>query len=124
MEAQYLSKEVHLLHDSHVGCFRVWDEEKHDVVVAADIKPLSILPGVNSFLQGQQSHRPGRQGEDGDHVLQSPCKISVDEAAKLQGPGNGLPDPSLQQASSHSAEPILGTRGGFEAAIGHTHNIS
>ena len=53
MEAHYLSKAVHLLHNSHPGCFCVWDEVKQDVVIFADIKPLSILPNVESFLQGQ-----------------------------------------------------------------------
>ena len=49
-EVRYLSKDVHLLNNSHPGCFRVWDEEKQDVVVAADNQPLSILPGVDSLL--------------------------------------------------------------------------
>ena len=51
MEAHYLSKAVHLLRNSHPGCFRVWDEVKQDVVITADIKPLSMLPTVESFLQ-------------------------------------------------------------------------
>ena len=68
MEAHYLSKAVHLLRNLHPGCFRVWDEVKQDVVVAADIKPVSILPGVESFLQGQQNE-PGRRGEVKDDVL-------------------------------------------------------
>ena len=50
VEAHYFSKAVHLLRNSHPGCFRVLDEVKHDVVVTADIKPLSILPGIESFL--------------------------------------------------------------------------
>ena len=68
MEAHYLSKAVHLLRNSHPGCFRVWDEVKQDVVVSADIKPLSILPNVESFLQGEQNG-PGRRGEVKDDVL-------------------------------------------------------
>ena len=68
VEAHYLSKAVHLLRNSHPGCFRVEDEVKQDVVVAADIKPLSILPGVESFLQGQKNG-PGRRGEVKDDVL-------------------------------------------------------
>ena len=55
VEAHYLSKTVHLLRNSHPGCFCVWDEVKQDVVVIADIKPLSILPGVESFLQGEEN---------------------------------------------------------------------
>ena len=43
METHYLSKAVHLLCKSHPGCFHVWDEVKQDVVMAAGIKPLSIL---------------------------------------------------------------------------------
>ena len=74
VEAHYLSKAVHLLRNSFPGCFCVWDEVKHDVVVTADIKPLSILPGVESFLQGQQNG-PRLQGEVKDEVLQSQCKI-------------------------------------------------
>ena len=50
VEDHYLLNAVHLLRNSHPGCFRVWDEVKQDVVVAADIKPLSILLGVESFL--------------------------------------------------------------------------
>ena len=53
VEARYLSKTVHLLRNSHPGCFCVRDEVRQDVVVAADIKPLSILPGVDLLLQGQ-----------------------------------------------------------------------
>ena len=68
VKAHYLSEALHLLHNSHPGCFRVWDEVKQDVVVTADIKPLSILPSVESFLQGQQNV-PGRQGEVKDSVL-------------------------------------------------------
>ena len=68
MEAHYLSKAVHLLRNSHLGCFRVWDEVKQDVVVAADIKSQLILPGVESFLQGEQNEL-GRQGEVKDDVL-------------------------------------------------------
>ena len=68
MEALYLSKAVHLLRNSHLDCFRVLDEVKQDVVVTADIKPLSIRPGVESFLQGQQNG-PGRHGEVKDDVL-------------------------------------------------------
>ena len=49
VEAHYLSKAVHLLRNSHPGCFFVWDEVKQGVVVTADIKPLSISPGVESF---------------------------------------------------------------------------
>ena len=86
VEARFLSKAVHLTHNSHPGGFRVWDEEKQDVVLAADIKPLSILPDVDSFLLGQQSHRRGRQREDGDHVLQFPYKILADAEGGVQGP--------------------------------------
>ena len=68
VEAHYLSKAVHLICNSHPGCFRVWDEVKQDVVITADIKPLSILPGVESFLQGQQNV-PGRPGEFKENVL-------------------------------------------------------
>ena len=50
VEAHYLSKAMHLLHNSHPGCFRVWDEVKQDVVVTGDIKSLSILPRVETFL--------------------------------------------------------------------------
>ena len=52
VEAHYLSKAVHLLRNPHPGCFRVWDEVKQDVVITADIRPLPILPNVESFLQG------------------------------------------------------------------------
>ena len=92
MEAQYLSKAVHLLRNSHPGCFRVWDEVKQDVVITADIKPLSMLPTVESFLQGQQNG-PGRQGEVKDEVLQSQCKISVVAAAQVLRPGADLLTP-------------------------------
>ena len=54
VEAHYLSKAVHLLCNSHPGCFCVWDEVKQDAVITAYIKPLSMLPTVESFLQGQQ----------------------------------------------------------------------
>ena len=96
VEARYLSKAVHLLRNSHPGCFRVWDEVREDVVVAADIKPLPILPGVDSFLQGQQSHGPVRLGESKDSILQSPCEISADAAAELLRPGADLPAPRLR----------------------------
>ena len=46
----------------------MWDEVKQDVVVTADIKSLSNLPGVQSFLQGQQNG-PGLQGEVKDDVF-------------------------------------------------------
>ena len=62
MEAHYLSKAVHLLRNSHPGCFRVWDEVKQDVIEDANIKPLSILTGVESLLQGQQN-KQGWRGE-------------------------------------------------------------
>ena len=65
MEAQYLSKVVHLLRYSHPGCYRVLDEVKQDVVIIADIRP---LPNVESFLQSQQN-APSRQGEVEDSVL-------------------------------------------------------
>ena len=120
VEAHYLSKAVHLLRNSHPGCSRVWGEVKENVVVAADIKPLSILPGVESFLQGQESHGPGRRGEGNDDVLQSPCEISADAAAKLPGPGADLPAPRLQGASSCSWGPIGGGRGHPEAAMVQT----
>ena len=55
MDAHYLSKTVHLLRYSHPDCFRVWDEVKQDVVITADIKPLSMLTTVDSFLQGKQN---------------------------------------------------------------------
>ena len=90
MEAHYLSNAVHLLRNSHPGCFCVWDEVRQDVVVTTDIKPLSILPGVESFLQGQQN-KPGRREEVKDDVLQSPCKISVNAAAQVLGPGTDPP---------------------------------
>ena len=92
VEAHYLSKAVHLLRNSHPGCFRVWDEVKQDVVVTADIKPLSILPSVKSFLHGQQNG-PSRQGVVKDDVLQSQCKISADAAAQVLRPGADLPAP-------------------------------
>ena len=72
IEARYLSKALHLLHNSHLGCFRVWDEEKQDVVVAADIKSLSILPDVDSLLQGQQHPRPSRPGDNVGLASHSP----------------------------------------------------
>ena len=81
MEAHYLSKAVHPFRNSHHGCFRVWDKVKQAVVVTADIKPLSILPGVESFLHGQQNGR-GRQGEVKDEILWSQCKISVSQRHK------------------------------------------
>ena len=114
--AHYLSKAVHLLRNSHPGCFRVWDEVKQDVVVTADIKPLSILSDIESFLQGQQNG-PGRQGEVKDDVLQSQCKISADAAAQVLRPGADLPAPQLQGASSHSEEPGAGAGGHPEAAM-------
>ena len=86
---------------THPGCFRVWDEVKQDVVITADIKPLSILPTVESFLQGRQNG-PRRQGETKNEVLQSQCKISAVAAAPVLGPGDDLPALSLQGASSHS----------------------
>ena len=52
VEAKYLSKALHVLHNSQPGCFRVWDEGKGDVVVATDIKPLCIFLGVDAILQG------------------------------------------------------------------------
>ena len=110
VEAHCLSKAVHLLRNLHPGCFRVWDEVNEDLLVAADIKPLSILPGVESFLQGQQSE-PRRRGKVTNDVLESQCKISVDAAAQVLGPGADLPAPRLQGASSHSEEPGAGARG-------------
>ena len=104
MEAHYLSKAVHLLRNSYPGCFRVWDEVKQDVVGAADIKFLSILPGVESFLQGQQNELR-RRGEVKDDVLQSQCKILADVAAQMLGPGADFRAPRLQGASSHSEGP-------------------
>ena len=68
MEAHYLSKAVHLLRNSHPGCFCVRDEVKRDLVITTDIKDLSILYGVKSFLQGQKNGL-GRQGEVKDEVL-------------------------------------------------------
>ena len=120
MEARYLSKEVHLLRNSHPGCFCVWNEVKQEVVVAAGIEPLSILPGVVSFLQGQQSHGPGRRGEGKDDVLQSPCEISPDAAAELPRSGADLPAQRQHGASSHSEGPIAGARGHPEAAMVRT----
>ena len=70
----------------------MWDEVKQDVVVTADIKSLSILPGVEPFLQGQQN-RPCRRGEVKDDVLQSQCKITADAAAQVLEPGANLPAP-------------------------------
>ena len=119
VEDRYLSKAVHLLSNSHPGCFRVWDEVKQDVVVAADIKPLSIPPGVDSLLQGQQNE-PGRRGEVKDDVLKSQCKILVDGAAQVPGLGADLPALRLQRATSHSEEPIAESRQHPEAAIGQT----
>ena len=116
MEAHYLSKAVHLLRNSHPGCFRVWDEVKQDVVITVAIKPLSMLPIVESFLHGQQNG-PGRQGEVKDEVLQSQCKISAVAAAQVLGPGVDLPALSLQGASSHSEEPCAEARGHPEAAM-------
>ena len=101
VEAHYLLKAVHLLRNSHPGCFRVWDEVKQDVVITADIKPLSMLDTVESFLQGQQNG-PGRQGEVKDEVLQSLCKISAVAAAQVLRPGADLSPLSLQGASSQS----------------------
>ena len=80
MEAHYLSKAVHLLRTSHPGCFRVWDEVKQDVVITTDVKPLSMLPTVQSFLQGLQDG-PSRHGEVKDEFLRSQCKISAIAAA-------------------------------------------
>ena len=60
VDNRYLSEAVHLLHVSHPGCFRVWDEEGQDLVVVADIKSLSIFPGKDSLSQGQQHPRPAR----------------------------------------------------------------
>ena len=80
MEAHCLSKEVHLHRNSHPGCFCVWDEVKQNVVVTADIKPLSIFPDVESFLLGPQNG-PSQQGEVKDDVLHSQCKISAVAAA-------------------------------------------
>ena len=68
MEAHFLLKAVYLLRNSHPGCFCVWDEVKQDVVITAEIKPLSKLPTVESFLEGQQNG-PVRQGEVKDEVL-------------------------------------------------------
>ena len=123
VEAHYLSKAVHLLRNSHPGCFRVWDEVKQDVVVTAHIKPLSILPGVESFLQGQQNG-PGRQEEVKDDVLQSQCKISADAAAQVLRPGADLPAPRLQGASSHSEEQGVEAWGDPEAALVKTRACS
>ena len=109
MEAHYLSKAVHLL-DSHPGCFCVWDEVKQDVVIIADIKPLPILPNVESFLQGQQN-APSRQGEVKDSVLKSRCKISAVAAAQVLRPGIYLPALSLRGALSHFEEPCAEPRG-------------
>ena len=89
---------MHLLRDLHHGCFRVWNEDKQDVVITADIEPLLMLQIVGSFFEGQQN-RPGRQGEVKDEVLQSQCKISAVAAAQLLGPGVDLPALSLQGAS-------------------------
>ena len=83
---------------------------KQDVVVAADIKPLSALFGVESFLQGQQNE-PGRRGKVKDDVLHSQCKISVDAAEQVLGPGADLPAPRLQGALIHSEEPGAGAGG-------------
>ena len=90
MEAHYLSKAVHLLRNSHPGCFRVWDEVKQDVVITVDIKPLSMLPTIESFLQCQQNG-PGRHGEVKDEFLQSQFIISAVAAAQVPGPGVDLP---------------------------------
>ena len=116
METYYLSKVVHLLRNSHPGCFRVWDEVKQDVVITADIKPLSMFPNVESFLQGQQNGR-GRQGEVKDEVLQSQCKISAVAGAQVLISWDDLPALSLQGASSHSEEPCAEARGHPEAAM-------
>ena len=86
------------------------------MVVAAHIKPVSILPSVKSFLHGQQNG-PSRQGEVKDEVLQSQCKISTDAAAQVLGPGADLPAPRLHGVSSHSEEPCVGARGHPEAAM-------
>ena len=97
VEAHYLSKAVHLLRNSDPSCVCVWDEVKHDVTITADIRPQSMLPTVESFLQGQQNG-PGRQGEVKDEVLQSQCNISVDATARVLGPGADVPAPRLQGA--------------------------
>ena len=86
MEAHYLSKAVHLLRNSHPGCFCVWDEVKQDVVITADIKPLSMLPTVESFLHGQQNGQ-SRHGEVKDEFLQSQCQILAVVAAQVLRPG-------------------------------------
>ena len=123
VEAHYLSKAVHLLRNSHPGCFRVWDEVKPDVVVTADMKPLSFLPGVESFLQDLQNG-PAWRGEVKDDVLQSQCKISADAAAQVLGPGADPPPPRLQGVSSHSEGPGAGARGYPEAAMVRTRACS
>ena len=74
----------------------MWDEVKQDVVVTADIKSLSILPRVETFLQGQQNV-PGRQRGVKDSVLQSPCKTSAAAAAQVLRPGVDLPAPRLKE---------------------------
>ena len=107
---------MHLLRTSHPGCFRVWDEVKQDVVITAYVKPLSMLPAVESFLQGQQ-YGPGWHAEVKDIFLQSPYKISAGAAAQLPGPGIDLPTLSLQGASSRSIAPCAEARGHPEAAM-------
>ena len=88
--------------------------------MVADIKPVSILPSVESFLQGQQSHGPGRRGEGNYDVLQTPCELSAHAAAELPGPGADRPAPRLQRATSHSEEAIAESRQHPEAATGQT----
>ena len=117
MEARYLSNAVYLLHNSHPGCFRVWDEEKHDVVVTANIRPLSILPGVDSLLHGQQHPRPGRLGDNRGLASHSPCEISTISAAQGLWSGVDRPVPSLDGVSGHSAAGHAGARMGAEAAV-------
>ena len=39
---------------SYPGCYKVWDEAKDDMVIAADVKPLTLLPGVDVISQEQE----------------------------------------------------------------------
>ena len=86
------------------------------MVVTANIKPPSILPGVESFLQCQQNGL-GRHGEVKDEVLQCQCKIVADVAAQVRRPGAGLPALRLHGAPSHSEEPCVEARGHREVAM-------
>ena len=69
----------------------MWDETKQDVVVAADIKPLCIVPGVKAFLEGHHLLEEAVPGDHGGHAPSSPCDSTTPAA---QGPGVGTDHPT------------------------------